>query len=120
MKLRALSCALAFTIACAPEETLQREAEAVPVRTEMVTPAPFQPSITLLGSVRPSETISIATVTGGTLSYPPRFRAGLRSGEDVRQGEVLAFVENESARYTLAEARLVAESAQHNFDRAKN
>ncbi|HXI12402.1 MAG TPA: efflux RND transporter periplasmic adaptor subunit [Thermoanaerobaculia bacterium] len=90
-----------------------------PIRSEVVAPAEFRPSLTVLGTVHPSETISITSSSGGTISYPARFRSGLRTGERVSAGEVLAILENESSRAHLEEAQLQAEERNLELERSR-
>lgn len=96
-----------------------RRTSAIPVSVEVVRPAPFQATLTLLGTVRPAETLALVATRGGTLTYPSRFAAGWRTGEEVSAGEPLATFENEAARLALAESRLGAESAAAELERSR-
>jgi len=83
------------------------------VRLEKVTRDTFQPSLSVLGVVRPAETAEVAVTAGGRLRYPARFAGGLPTGATVRAGEVLARISLQDAESSLAEERLhlkVAES----------
>ncbi len=112
---------IAVALACrAPRDfDTDRRAAAIPVTVEVVRPAPFQATLTLLGTVRPAETLALVAVKGGTVAYPPRFAAGWRTGEEVAAAEPLATFENEAARLALAEARLGAESAAAELERTR-
>jgi len=105
---------LIFATACSPAPaSVPDEAPAVPVRLEKVTRDTFQPTLSVLGVVRPAETAEVAVTAGGRLRYPPRFAGGLSSGTEVRAGEVLARISLQDAESSLAEERLhlrVAES----------
>jgi RND family efflux transporter MFP subunit len=108
----------AVHLACGGVETPGREKpRAVPVETEVVRLGPFQPSLVLLGIVRPAETVPLVTSYAGRVRYPERFPAGLRTGERVEAGETLARVENESVSLALAEARLLADSKRAELER---
>ncbi len=105
---------LLFATACSPAPAAVPDAApAVPVRLEKVTRDTFQPTVSVLGVVRPAETAEVAVTAGGLLRYPARFAGGLPSGAEVRKGEVLARISLHDAEASLAEARLhlkVAES----------
>ncbi len=104
----------ALATACSPAPaSVPDEAPAVPVRLEKVTRDTFQPTLSVLGVVRPAETAEVAVTAGGRLRYPARFAGGLSSGATVRAGEVLARISLQDAESSLAEERLhlkVAES----------
>ncbi|HVT04660.1 MAG TPA: efflux RND transporter periplasmic adaptor subunit [Thermoanaerobaculia bacterium] len=104
--------AITFSLfSCRREQLAVGELHGLPVRTEEVKRAPFAATLTLIGTVRPSQTIPLMAPRGGILSYPGRFAGGLRTGERVRHGEALAFIQNEEARLALAQGRLRVESA---------
>jgi RND family efflux transporter MFP subunit len=66
----------------------------------------FQPTLSVLGVVRPAETAEVAVTAGGRLRYPARFAGGLPTGAEVRAGEVLARLSLLDTESSLAEARL--------------
>ena len=83
----------------------------LPVTLEKVERAPFQPTLVLLGVVRPAGEAQVIVPTTGRLQYPERFRDGLASGVQVRSGEVVARLLNDGAEQDLAEAKLRLEAA---------
>src|SRR5262245_59452645 len=113
----ALLCAAVLACTRTPDPPARQTGQ--PVRFEIVRRGLHQPTLTILGTVRPSATISLATARGGRVSYPNRFGEGLRTGEKVVAGETLATFDNESARLRLAEARLSHEQASADLERTK-
>ncbi|MEA2601233.1 MAG: hypothetical protein QOF89_2225 [Acidobacteriota bacterium] len=105
------------TVACAPKTEIPEEAPPLPVKLEKVERVSFQPTLTLLGVVRPSGEAQVVIPVSGRLHYPARFRDGLSSGVQVRAGEVLARVDNQDAEQGLAEARLRLEAANRELAR---
>lgn len=103
--------------ACADAPPVSESSVAPPVRTEIAHAGPHTAQITILGVVRPAETVAIAAADGGIVAYPPRFAAGLRTGAEVKAGETLASFDNEAVRLELAEARLAAEGASAELER---
>lgn len=107
-----------FATACAPAPAaVPEEPPAVPVRLEKVTRDTFQPSLAVLGVVRPAETAEVTVTAAGLLRYPARFADGLPTGAEVRAGEVLARVSLHDAEASLAEARLHLRSAESELAR---
>ncbi|HEX3555443.1 MAG TPA: efflux RND transporter periplasmic adaptor subunit [Thermoanaerobaculia bacterium] len=103
--------------ACAQTPPVPEEAAPLPVKIERAARVSFQPTLTLLGVVRPSGEAQVVIPVAGRLRYPDRFRAGLSSGVQVRSGEVLARIENQDAEQTLAEDRLRLETASKELAR---
>ena len=103
--------------ACAPKTEIPEEAPALPVKLEKVERVSFQPTLTLLGMVRPAGEAQVVIPVSGRLHYPARFRDGLSSGVQVRSGEVLARIDNQDAEQGLAEARLRLEAASRELAR---
>ena len=91
----------------------------MPVRLEKVTRDTFQPSLSVLGVVRPAETAEVTVTAAGLLRYPARFADGLPTGAEVRAGEVLARISLHDAEASLAEARLHLRSAESELARHK-
>jgi RND family efflux transporter MFP subunit len=109
---------LLLATACAPAPAaVPEEAPAVPVRLEKVTRDTFQPSLSVLGVVRPAETAEVAVTAAGRLRYPARFAGGLSSGATVRAGEVLARISLQDAEASLEEARLHLRSVESELAR---
>ncbi len=109
-----------FLPACAPAPAaVPEQAPAVPVRLEKVTRDTFQPSLSVLGVVRPAETAEVAVTAAGLLRYPARFADGLTTGAEVRAGEVLARVSLHVAEASLAEERLPLRSAASELARPR-
>ena len=107
----ALLTPLLLLAACTEPPPVPVRASGVPVEYEEVGYGTIRPSLILLGTVRPFQTMPLTAAIGGTVSYPARFASGLRTGEIVAAGEELAFFENESIRHAVAEARLLADRA---------
>lgn len=114
-----LSLMMSLLLRCGGGSEEREPPPPFPIRSEVVEPAEFRPALTVLGTVHPSQTISITSSSGGTISYPPRFRSGLRTGERVSAGEVLAILENESSRAALEEAKLQAEERKLQLERSR-
>ncbi|MFY9822061.1 MAG: hypothetical protein WAM82_11815, partial [Thermoanaerobaculia bacterium] len=100
-----------FLGACTQTAEVPEEAAALPVKIEKLARASFQPTLTLLGVVRPANEAQVVIPVAGRLHYPDRFRGGLSSGLQVRAGEVLARIDNLDAEQSLAEARLRLEAS---------
>ena len=96
---------------CRPVEEVPEEAPPLPVKLETVERAPFQPTLTLLGVMRPAGEAALLVPSPGRLRYPGRFREGLSTGLRVQSGEVVAQLYNTDAEQDLAEARLRLEAA---------
>lgn len=105
--------------ACEPPVDPPPPPAKVPVTSEAVSMAPFEPRLTLLGRVEPAARIELRTREEGTLRYPPRFADGLRTGERVRAGERLFSIENPHLELQLTEARLAERSAVAELERAR-
>jgi membrane fusion protein (multidrug efflux system) len=103
--------------ACTQTAEMPEEAAALPVKIEKAARISFQPTLTLLGVVRPSGEAQVVIPVAGRLHYPERFRGGLSSGLQVRAGEVLARVDNQDAEQAVAEARLRMEASNRELAR---
>ncbi|HEY0514180.1 MAG TPA: efflux RND transporter periplasmic adaptor subunit [Thermoanaerobaculia bacterium] len=97
--------------ACAPAAEVPEDPPPLPVKIEKAARGPFQPTLVLLGVVRPAKEAEVAIPSAGRLRYPERFRDGPSSGVQVRAGEVLARLENTDTAADLEEAKLRLESA---------
>lgn len=102
---------------CSRPVEVPEEAPPLPVKLEKVERTTFQPTLTMLGVVRPAGEAEVLIPVPGRLRYPARFSAGLSSGVQVRAGEVLARVYNADAEQELAEARLRLEVAGKELSR---
>src|SRR4051812_4136985 len=91
-----LFCAAAALTSCRGDD-FDREPAATPVRTEVAKRAQFAPTLALIGVVRASETIPVIALKNGSITYARRFAGGLRTGETVRAGEVIAEVRNDQS-----------------------
>lgn len=126
---RSVAAALALApfalgiVACQPAgEAGEPAAVPIPVRSEVAQAAPLRSSRFLLGRVEPADRVSLVAPRPGRISYPPRFAAGLRTGERVRRGEPLARIANleqdnawRSAEVHIRAARAEAERAERTF-----
>jgi hypothetical protein len=83
----------------------------VPVVTERVEPATFQPVVRLLGVVRAAGEAAVAAPVRGRLRYPARFAGGLVDGATVAAGEPLAVLTNEQVEHAQALARIRSAAA---------
>lgn len=108
---------LAFLTACQDAPERDTPPAKVPVRSEVLASAVFQPSLILLGRIEPSERLEIRTTTSGKVRYAARFAGGLRTGEGVRAGELLFRLENPDLRLRLTEAELAARAAEAEIER---
>jgi RND family efflux transporter MFP subunit len=104
-------------VACSRPPEIPEESPRVPVKLETVERVSFQPTLTLLGVVRPAGEAQVVIPVAGRLRYPERFRDGLSSGVQVRAGEVLARVDNQEAEQSLAESRLRLEASSRELER---
>jgi multidrug efflux system membrane fusion protein len=104
-------------VACSRPPEIPEEDPRVPVKLETVERVSFQPTLTLLGVVRPAGEAQVVIPVAGRLRYPARFRDGLSSGVQVRAGEVLARIDNQEAEQSLAESRLRLEASSRELDR---
>jgi RND family efflux transporter MFP subunit len=118
MRLAPLALLLVPLTACSPAPAAVPEnPPAVPVRLEKMTRDTFQPTLSVLGVVRPAETAEVAVTAGGRLRYPARFAGGLPTGAEVRAGEVLARLSLHDADASLSEARLQLRFAESELAR---
>ncbi|MFL6194621.1 MAG: efflux RND transporter periplasmic adaptor subunit [Thermoanaerobaculia bacterium] len=108
---------LLLAAACARTDEIPEEPPPLPVKLEKAARASFQPTIVLLGVVRPGKEAEVVIPAAGRLRYPDRFRDGLSSGLTVRAGEVLARLVNPDTQSDLAEARLRLEAASTELNR---
>lgn len=112
---RLLALSLLLTAACAEERDVV--SSATPVRMEVLKRSEFAPSLTLAGVVRASKTIPLTATQRGTLVLASRFRDGLRTGEQVKRGELIAEVRNDQVLFSRTQARLQMEAAQSDHER---
>ena len=103
--------------ACRPEAEIPEDPPPLPVKIEKAVRAPFQPTLVLLGVVRPAKEAEVVLPSAGRLRYPERFRNGLSSGVQVRAGEVLARLVNTDTESGVAEARLHLAAASSDLAR---
>ena len=108
---------LLLLAACAREPAIPEMAQPLPVRLEKAGRAAFQPTLVLLGTVRPSGEAEVTVPAAGRLRYPPRFKDGLSSGTRVGAGEVLARLYNPESELSLSEATLRLQSAKSELER---
>jgi RND family efflux transporter MFP subunit len=121
MKLSRSLLALLLLAACRPAAEIPEDPPPLPVKLEKIARAPFQPTLVLLGVVRPAKEADVVLPSSGHLRYPERFRDGLSSGVQVRAGEVLARLVNTDTEASVAEAKLrlaVASSTLARYQRA--
>jgi RND family efflux transporter MFP subunit len=111
-------CAAGALSAC-HSDPVDREPNATPVRTEVAKRGEFAPTIALIGVVRASETVPVVALKAGSIVYAQRFAGGLRTGESVRAGEVIAEIRNDQSAFATRQSRLEMEAATADFDRSK-
>ncbi len=112
---RMFAVSLLVLAACQQERDVI--SSATPVRMEVLKRTEFAPSLTLAGVVRASKTIPLTATQRGTLVLAPRFRDGLRTGEAVKRGELVAEVRNDQVVFSRTQARLQMEAAQADHER---
>lgn len=88
-----------------------------PVKMEVLKRTDFAPSLMLAGVVRAAQTIPLTATQRGTLVLAPRFRDGLRTGETVAKGELIAEVRNDQVSFSRTQARLQMEAAEKDHER---
>jgi multidrug efflux system membrane fusion protein len=103
--------------ACARPDEIREDPPPLPVKLEKAERTAFQPTVVLLGVVRPAREAEVVIPAAGRLRYPERFRDGLSTGVQVRAGEVLARLVNVDSQSELAEARLRLEAASTELTR---
>ena len=106
---------LFLAVAC--EQQREMLTSATPVRTEIAKRTEFAPSLTLAGVVRAAQTIPLTATQRGTLVLAPRFRDGLRTGEQVKRGELIAGVRNDQVLFSRTQAGLQLEAATADHER---
>ncbi len=114
---RLLPMLLAASIAllpggCRPEPEEERQEAVLPVQIETVKLDSFQPTVALLGVLRPGKSVTVRAVADGVVSYPRRFPGNLPTGAEVAAGEVLATISNPGVDLALAEGQLALQTAQ--------
>jgi RND family efflux transporter MFP subunit len=77
----------------------------------------FAPTLTLLGVVRAAQSVPVTAQQRGTISYPPRFATGLRTGERVTRGETLALIRNDDLLFQQSQLKLQMEAAASDLER---
>lgn len=110
-----LPCLLLGACARPPDDPPQRPA--LPVTAIVAKRVAFQETVELLGTVRAKETAAVVAPLSGSVTYAARFAGGVRTGDEVKAGEVIATLDSESARHALAEARIQAEAAEADLGR---
>lgn len=90
----------------------QAAASPIPLRSELAEKGPFSTRRTLLGRVEPATRTQVLLPISGRIAYPPRWPRGLRTGETVRRGEVLARIENSDHESAWLEAEVAVRAAQ--------
>jgi RND family efflux transporter MFP subunit len=111
------SIALLSLLGCAGGEEEEAPAPPQPVTTARVEPAPFRPTLRLLGVVRAAGEAPVAAPVRGRLRYPPRFARGLVDGAAVAAGEPLVVLVNEEVEHAQAMARIRSAAADAERDR---
>lgn len=105
----ALALSLLVFAACQPERF---EAPApTPVRVEALQRGDFAPAIALVGTVRAAQTVPLTASQRGTVTLAPRFANGLRTGESVRAGELIAVIANDQVAFARTQAQLQMQAA---------
>lgn len=112
----AVAAALALA-ACRHSEDAPAAGAPLPVRLETVEAGPFQPTLDLLGVVEPRDSVAVLARVTGPLRYPSAFGEGLRSGVEVREGQLLAWQRVARADHLIEVARLNAEAAASELER---
>lgn len=110
---------LSVAAACQERRAARGGGAGVPVRVEIARYGEFAATLPLIGIVRPAESIPLTVTRGGIVRYAPRFAGGLRTGEAVARGEMIARVEYEQLRFALTQARLTLDSAAADLERAQ-
>lgn len=115
----AVGLALAAFLACQPAAPPPAAPAPVAVTSETVSSGPFRPFLRLLGTVQPAGLIELRSPGAGRLDYPSRFASGLRTGAEVRRGELLFEVDDPDVRLLLVEHRLAARQAETELERSR-
>ena len=106
---RTLALSLLLLAACAPER--YEPPVPTPVRVEALQRGDFAPEITLAGTVHASQTVPLTATQRGAITLAPRFANGLRTGESVRAGELIATIANDHVASARTQARLQMDAA---------
>jgi len=108
-----------LALACADPPPPEASPAALPVRSLVVEAAPFEPVLTLLGTVGPGSSAAVSAPVAGTIRYPARFARGLTTGATVRAGEVLAVIASLPAGERQGEAKIALRGAEEELARAE-
>jgi RND family efflux transporter MFP subunit len=103
--------ALSILVFAACQQERYEPPAPTPVRVEALQRSDFAPSIALVGTVRAAQTVPLTATQRGTVTLAPRFARGLRTGEPVRAGELIATIGNDQVAFSRTEARLQMEAA---------
>jgi multidrug efflux system membrane fusion protein len=106
---RTLALFILVFAACQPERF--EPPTPTPVRVEALRRSHFAPSITLVGTVRAAQTVPLTATQRGSVTLAPRFANGLRTGESVFAGELIATIANDQVAFSRTQARLQMEAA---------
>jgi RND family efflux transporter MFP subunit len=110
---------LAWVVGCAEVDVPTPEPAKVPVRSQVLEPTSFRPSLRLYGKVEPAARLQLLAPAAGRVSYEPRFANGFRIGERVTAGESLFRVDNEALRLHHVEAELALRGAEAELERTR-
>jgi len=96
-------------------QTIPRATDAIPVRVAPLSPTSSHTVIKASGQLTTDEETVLAFKTAGIVS-----RLGVREGDAVRKGQLLATLDLTEINAAVAQARIAAEKAQRDFRRASN
>ncbi|MDA8021059.1 MAG: efflux RND transporter periplasmic adaptor subunit [Thermoanaerobaculia bacterium] len=106
-------------VACQPPPQQEPPPAQIPITVHEIVADSFHPSVRLLGRVEPAALLELRADAAGTVAYPARFSAGLRTGESVRGGELVFHVESPEVTLAAVEAELQAEAAEAEVERSR-
>ena len=106
---RTLVLSLLVLAACEPERFEMPAAKTV--RVEELQRREFAAEVNLAGTVRAAQTVALTATQHGTVTLAPRFASGLRTGESVRAGELVATIANDRLASARTQARLQLDAA---------
>jgi RND family efflux transporter MFP subunit len=115
--LRLTRCLPLLLVAACNVGPTEHEEGTLPVTAAVVSRAPFQPTLELIGLVVPSASVEVRAQTAGIVSYPARFAAGFVTGAEVHAGEPLATLTSLERSRESSAAKVAAESAQEELTR---
>lgn len=106
---------------CAGPEPEPPKPAPLSITTEVVSAAPFQGAVDMLGKLIPASRLDIKPPAAGRIAYASRVSGGtgLKNGQAVGKNDLLFRIESPAARLKLSEAELAKQAAETALKRVK-